>query len=622
MIGKIISKSLEESGDELSECELPAISDEETYDLSDDDLDAKSDDDEYEQVSDDEIEDEQEGEMDDQDEYMLGKDGETKWRKTSFYNEFSKSKPSNVFTKTEGVRGAAKQCQTILSCFELFFDHETFTKVVLYTNIYIDLIRPSDPNKHRKFMPSDLIEIRAFFGFLFFLGSKKIGKGNIGHFWSNDFGSGWKLCKPLIAYSRYLFLLRCIRFDDKSTRTERLKVDCFAIVQEIFTHINNKFKQHYEPGFELCIDEQLLKFRGRVKFKQYIPSKPAKYGLKVWALVDVNTMYTCALKPYVGRQPQTDPQGNENVFYQSTAPFDLVMRIANDFLKCGRNITADNWFTSFPLVQRLTELKTSYVGTVRKNKREIPNELQAFRSRDEFSSKFGFQKLMTLVSYVPKKLRFVLLVSSQHFDAKIDERTKNKMKPEIVTYYNGTKYAVDVVDQMCSSYNVARTTRRWPWIHIFNLMNVSGINARVIYKANTKKQITRKEFLNELAKALMIPHLKRRARNTNLSYATRKAAAEIADIKISGHSYDVPHQIPPLKSNRPNTRAAALKTARIARKVTNEQMAKQRRCFECKESTTTKKTRLFCKMDGCSNPTCDDHLVKMCPTCYKELLEA
>jgi len=40
-----------------------------------------------------------------------------------------------------------------------------------------------------------------------------------------------------------------------------------------------------------------------------------------------------------------------------------------------RNITGDNWFTSVPLVKDLLEKGLTYVGTIRKNKGEIPEEM-------------------------------------------------------------------------------------------------------------------------------------------------------------------------------------------------------------------------------------------------------
>ena len=256
-----------------------------------------------------------------------------------------------------------------------------------------------------------------------------------------------------------------------------------------------------------------------MRFKQYIPSKPAKYGLKVWAIVDVGSKYICILEPYVGKQSQMDQSGQPNPLFVSTTPYDLVVRMMQDFARPGKNLTGDNWFTSIPLVDKLLKLKTTYVGTIRKNKSEIPIEFQA-SNRKEYSSMFGFRENMTMVSYVPKKNRTVILVSSQHYVDKIDPATKTRKKPDIVTNYNANKCGVDVVDQMCSICNVQQTTRRWPWVHMFNLINVSAINARVIFEANTKQSIERTKFLDQLGEALYLPHLKRRAVNNSIPYKT------------------------------------------------------------------------------------------------------
>lgn len=47
------------------------------------------------------------------------------------------------------------------------------------------------------------------------------------------------------------------------------------------------FQDNVIPSEYLAIDEQLLAFKKRWSFKQYIPSKQAKYGVKVFSIVDV-----------------------------------------------------------------------------------------------------------------------------------------------------------------------------------------------------------------------------------------------------------------------------------------------------------------------------------------------
>nr|CAI5827952.1 unnamed protein product [Callosobruchus analis] len=116
--------------------------------------------------------------------------------------------------------------------------------------------------------------------------------------------------------------------------------------------------------------------------------------------------------------------------------------------KTGRNITIDNWFTSYELINELLESHNlTLVGTMRKNKRQLPSEFVNTKQRPVNSSMFAFEKNKTLVSYVPRKGKDVISVSSMHFDDEIDTSTRAKAKPRIITFYNETKGGVDVVDE-------------------------------------------------------------------------------------------------------------------------------------------------------------------------------
>ncbi|KAJ8927355.1 hypothetical protein NQ314_020189 [Rhamnusium bicolor] len=90
---------------------------------------------------------------------------------------------------------------------------------------------------------------------------------------------------------------------------------------------------------------------------------------------------------------------------------------------------------------------------------------------------FGFKEGTTLVSHTSQKGKLVLLLSTMHHDDAIDHTTKEKNKPEITTYYNKTKGAVDVVDEMKGTYSVSRKTNHWPLVIFFSILNISGINA-------------------------------------------------------------------------------------------------------------------------------------------------
>ena len=73
----------------------------------------------------------------------------------------------------------------------------------------------------------------------------------------------------------------------------------------------SQLRKYYNPGPDITVDEQLVPFRGRVQFKQYIPSKPAKYGIKIWWCCDASTSYPLNADVYLGRQPNEPRQTNQ-----------------------------------------------------------------------------------------------------------------------------------------------------------------------------------------------------------------------------------------------------------------------------------------------------------------------
>lgn len=43
----------------------------------------------------------------------------------------------------------------------------------------------------------------------------------------------------------FLFLIRCLRFDDRNTREKRREIDKLAAIRELFTFIVENFIKHY-----------------------------------------------------------------------------------------------------------------------------------------------------------------------------------------------------------------------------------------------------------------------------------------------------------------------------------------------------------------------------------------
>lgn len=125
-------------------------------------------------------------------------------------------------------------------------------------------------------------------------------------------------------------------------------------------------------------------------------NKTAKYGIKILTMTDSKKFYVKTMEVYVGKQPK------DSLYEISNKPKDVLLRLSRTIHDTGINITADNWFSSIPLVKELLTKKLTYVGTLRKNKVEIPPQMVA-KKRNRFETIFGFQHNTALLSYAPKK---------------------------------------------------------------------------------------------------------------------------------------------------------------------------------------------------------------------------
>ncbi|GBP21770.1 PiggyBac transposable element-derived protein 4 [Eumeta japonica] len=200
-------------------------------------------------------------------------------------------------------------------------------------------------------------------------------------------------------------------------------------------------------------DEQLPAFRGRFSGLVYMPSKPNKYEIKHQAMIDAKRAYLQTFKIYVGTHPDgTCKQPDDTV--------SIVNSLTEPIKGTGRNITLDNWYTSIPLPKDLLQHRPTLVGTLRKNKNEIPSQFLPPKTNEVHSSKFGFCKELTLVSYDPKKSKAVILLSTIHHDAYAYAPCTicedNQKKPEMIGFYNMSKSSVDADDKLYATLIMLR----------------------------------------------------------------------------------------------------------------------------------------------------------------------
>ena len=117
----------------------------------------------------------------------------------------------------------------------------------------------------------------------------------------------------------------------------------------------------YDLGPNATIDEILLKFRGRCSFRQYMPSKPGRYGIKFWILADAEKHYCYNAFPYLGKERDK---------IATNLGATVVKKHVEPIHNTSQNIACDELF------ERL-KVKLTFVGTVMPNGKHLTIALTA-----------------------------------------------------------------------------------------------------------------------------------------------------------------------------------------------------------------------------------------------------
>ena len=254
----------------------------------------------------------------------------------------------------------------------------------------------------------------------------------------------------------------------------------------------HKLGQYYHPNAELCIDEQLLEYHGRVRFRQYMASKPGKFGLKIFWLTDAVNSYALCGIPYIGKETINAIESSPNIPYAGR----ITVQLPQGFLDKGYNIATDNYFTSASLMEHLHARNTTYVGTYRRNRVELPSVATRTPKLPKGTTNYYRSDKILLVSYTDKKAtQPVLLGTTKHRASSSDLHEK----PEVINDYNKYKSGVDNLDHKLRIFSSKRKSCRWTMAFFFNMVDVALVNAHILFS----QLVNRSKRANFLEKILV-----------------------------------------------------------------------------------------------------------------------
>ena len=149
--------------------------------------------------------------------------------------------------------------------------------------------------------------------------------------------------------------------------------------------VKRKCLELYQPLEQLSVDERMVKSKARSHFRQYIRNKPTKWGFKYWVLADI-TGFTCDFNLYCG-QRRGSPISDNGL------AFDVVTELLGSFQFQGYSVFFDNLYTSPALIHTLKDQGISATGTLRVNRRGVPEsvaQLKTVLSRSDVPRGTGY----------------------------------------------------------------------------------------------------------------------------------------------------------------------------------------------------------------------------------------
>ncbi|XP_046672681.1 piggyBac transposable element-derived protein 4-like [Homalodisca vitripennis] len=108
----------------------------------------------------------------------------------------------------------------------------------------------------------------------------------------------------------FLLLLRMLHFDDSLGQGG---ADKLYKIRTVIETVRWKFLSSYVPDQDLVVDESLMLWKGRLCFRQYIPNKRKRFGVKLYVLCDCKSGIVLDFLIYTGKGTQyTETQSSKN----------------------------------------------------------------------------------------------------------------------------------------------------------------------------------------------------------------------------------------------------------------------------------------------------------------------
>ena len=441
------------------------------------------------------------------------------------------------FVEHPGPNTVLEASKKEIDFFHLLFTEDLYELIARETNKYAEQLQQRNGKQDTYWQPTDAAEIRTFIGMRIYM--SVVNLPTMKMYWSEDklfgnFGIAEVMSRARFdKISQYFHVSDRAGYDRQDPARDKLQ-----LVRTILDAVSQTCLNNYTAHRENSVDEAMIKFRGTLGFRQYLPAKPVKYGIKVWVRADSTNGYACEFQVYVGR-----PHGvRTEVGLGKRVVLDLTQKLAGK----RSHIYFDNYFTSVQLLQELLSRNLYGCGTIKSIAVGLPEVMRVQRAKrsgqqkqciklQPGESKQWQKGKLLAVMWQENKSRKPVRVLSATTDPiaplttvqrkQKDGTSKDIFCPEPIKRYNMFMNGVDRSDQMRMEYSSARSCRRW-WTYIFwFLIDLCVSNAFVLINESPNHQLldargknkrTMLEFRKQLSAQLVSGYRRGRKRKRNV----------------------------------------------------------------------------------------------------------
>lgn len=388
--------------------------------------------------------------------------------------------PRFPFRGTPSINFEIPEPNNVLYFFNKFIDDNIVSHITTETNRYAEQLTRNAPttSKGLQWRETTDSEIRVFLGLVILQSILK--KPDQQLYWSKKSTISTPFFRECMSYQRYCQIKKFLHFSNNEDYNPNEHPNPkLNKIWPIYEDFSKKFSKFYSLDRDVTIDESLLLYKGRLGWKQYIPLKRARFGIKSYLLCESKSGYVWSFIIYTGKG---------TVINQNYAAYGLtsqiVLSLMEPLFNLGHCLITDNFYSSPQLSDILLTKQTDTYGTAKANRKEMPPLMHT--KKVPKGKIIGYQRGKLLALRWRDKKDIIMLSTVHNTETiAVKKRNEERIKPVVVNDYNSTMGGVDRVDQHISDYPMTRKRGKVYYKKIFyHLIELALWNSYLLYKKN------------------------------------------------------------------------------------------------------------------------------------------